>query len=73
MAWKQSGPESDRKPVVSTEKTCKEKPGKQRQLIEAIIKSWFHVIRTEDLGNLENSVPRRIGAVIKNNGYPTKY
>ena len=25
VAWKQSGPESDRKPVVSTEKICKER------------------------------------------------
>ena len=51
----------------------KEKPGNKRQLIEAIIKSWFHVISTEDLGNLVDSMPRRIAAVIKNNGYPTKY
>ena len=51
----------------------KEKPGNKRQLIEAIIKSWFHMISTEDLGNLVDSMPHRIVAVIKNNGYPTKY
>ena len=51
----------------------KEKPGNRRQLIEAVIKSWFHVISTEDLGNLVDSMPRRIAAVIKSNGYPTKY
>ena len=51
----------------------KEKPGNKRKLIEAIIKSRFHVISTEDLGNLVNSMPSRIAAVIKNNEYPTKY
>lgn len=48
-------------------------PSNKRELIEAIIQAWFRVITPEELAHLVNSMPRRIEAVLKNKGYPTKY
>ncbi|KFM76885.1 Transposable element Tcb2 transposase, partial [Stegodyphus mimosarum] len=49
------------------------RPSNKRELIEAIIVSWHHVITKEELNTLVSSMKRRCEAVIKNKGYPTKY
>lgn len=51
---------------------AKDKPTTKRQLIELIIQSWFRVVKPELLTTLVESMPRRIEAVIKNKGWPTK-
>jgi len=48
-------------------------PSNKRQLIEAIIHSWHHVIQPQELQQLINSMQRRCQAVIRARGYPTKY
>lgn len=48
-------------------------PSNKRELIEAILQAWFHVITAEDLRRLVDSMPRRIEQVIKLKGFPTKY
>ena len=52
---------------------AKEKPSNKTKLIEAIIKSWFHIITAQELAKLVESMPRRCRAVIKSKGYATKY
>jgi transposase len=54
-------------------KVAKYHPTNRRQLIEAIINCWHHVIDKEDLKGLVDSMPRRCMAVIKAKGYPTRY
>lgn len=49
------------------------KPSNKTELIEAIIKSWFRVISTEELSALVDSMPRRIDALLKAKGFSTKY
>lgn len=51
----------------------KKRPSNKTQLIEAIIDSWHHVIKKDELQTLVRSMKRRCEAVIKNKGYPTKY
>ncbi|CAK9796081.1 Transposable element Tc1 transposase [Anthophora plagiata] len=51
----------------------RQNPSNRRELIEAIIQAWYHLITSEDLRRLVHSMPRRIEAVLKNKGYPTKY
>jgi len=48
-------------------------PSNRQQLIEAIISSWHHVITTDNLQKLVESMPRRCQAVLKAKGYPTRY
>lgn len=52
---------------------AREQPSSKRTLIEAIIKSWNHVIDHDTLKKLVASMPRRCAAVIKAKGYATKY
>lgn len=52
---------------------AKERPSSKTTLIEAILKSWNHVIDNKSLQNLVASMPRRCAAVIKAKGYATKY
>lgn len=52
---------------------AKNKPSNKTNLVEAIIKSWYHVITPEELAKLVESMPRRCQAVIKSKGYATKY
>lgn len=49
------------------------RPSNKRELIEAIIASWHHTIKKEELQTLVASMKRRCAAVLKNKGYPTKY
>lgn len=49
------------------------RPSNKRELTEAIINSWFHIITAEDLQKLVDSMPRRCKAVIQAKGYPTRY
>ena len=49
------------------------RPSNKQELIEAVLASWFHVIKAEDLEKLVDSMPRRCQAVIKAKGYPTRY
>ncbi|KFM64374.1 Transposable element Tcb1 transposase, partial [Stegodyphus mimosarum] len=49
------------------------RPSNKRELIEALIVSWHHVITKEQLKTLVSSMKCRCEAVIKNKGYPTKY
>ena len=51
----------------------KDKPTTKRGLIEKIIAAWNHVVTTDELKRLVDSMPRRCAAVIANRGYPTKY
>jgi len=48
-------------------------PSNKRELIEAIINSWYHVITPDNLKSLVESMPRRCKAVIASRGYPTRY
>lgn len=50
-----------------------QRPSNKRQLTEAVINSWFHVITEADLQQLVESMPMRCKAVIKAKGYPTRY
>ena len=50
-----------------------ERVSNRRELIEAIVDAWFHVIAPEHLEQLVDSMPKRCEAVIKAKGYPTKY
>lgn len=45
----------------------------KRDLIAAVISSWYHIITTDDLQKLVDSMPRRCQAVIDAKGYPTRY
>lgn len=49
------------------------RPSNKRELIEAVVASWFHVIQPQDLQKLVDSMPRRCQAVINAKGYPTRY
>jgi transposase len=49
------------------------RPSNRATLIAAIIECWFHVITTERLAALVDSMPRRCQAVISAKGFPTKY
>lgn len=49
------------------------RPSNKQQLIEAVIACWHHVITTQELENLVQSMPKRIMAVIAAKGYATKY
>lgn len=52
---------------------ARKNPSNKRELIASIIQAWYHVITPDELRRLVHSMPRRIEAVIKNKGYPTKY
>ncbi len=45
----------------------------ETQIIEAIIASWHHVIKKDELQTLVRLMKRRCVVVIKNRGYSTKY
>lgn len=49
------------------------RPSNKKDLIEAVIRSWFHVITPDNLEKLVDSMHRRCQAVIKAKGYPTRY
>ena len=49
------------------------KPMSRNDLVSAVLQVWNHVITGEELLKLIDSMPARIAAVIKANGYPTKY
>ena len=49
------------------------RPSNKRQLIEAVINSWYRIITATDLQQLVDSMPRRCEAVVKAKGYPTRY
>lgn len=49
------------------------KPKTKTELIEKIINNWHHIITTEELRKLVESMPRRCKMVIENKGYPIKY
>ncbi len=51
----------------------KKHPSNKTQLIKAIIASWHHVIKKDELQTLFRSMKRCCEGVIKNKGYPTKY
>lgn len=51
----------------------RKRPSNRRELVEAIIDCWHHVITQDELKALVDSMPRRCAAVIKSRGYPTKY
>ena len=54
-------------------KVSAKRPSNKRDLIAAIINAWFHLISTDDLKKLVDSMPQRCQAVIKAKGYPTRY
>ena len=49
------------------------RPSNKRQLIEAVVNSWYHIITRNELQQLVDSMPRRCEAVVKAKGYPTRY
>ncbi len=51
----------------------KKSPSSETQVIEAIIASWHHVIKKDELQTLFLSMKCRCVVVIKNKGYPIKY
>lgn len=48
-------------------------PSNKHDLIEAVIKSWFHIITPDNLKSLVESMPYRCKAVVASKGYPTRY
>ena len=52
---------------------AKNKPSNKIELIENIIQAWHHIVTSEELRNLVQSMPRRCKAEIQNKGFPTKY
>ena len=52
---------------------AKKHTSNKQDLIAAIIRSWFHVISSDELQNLVDSMPRHCQAVIDSKGYPTRY
>ncbi len=53
-------------------KTRERKPQNEYQLFQILTEAWESMDKGI-LNNLVDSLPRRIEAVIKNEGYPTKY
>ncbi|GFT95123.1 transposable element Tcb1 transposase [Trichonephila clavipes] len=51
----------------------KKKPSNKRELIEALIFSFNHIVTKDLLLKLMHSMPKRCRAVIKANGWPLKY
>ncbi|GFV31711.1 transposable element Tcb1 transposase [Trichonephila clavipes] len=51
----------------------KKKPSNKRELIEALIFSFNHIVTKDLLLKLVHSMPKRCRAVIKANGWPIKY
>ncbi|GFW42770.1 transposable element Tcb1 transposase [Trichonephila clavipes] len=51
----------------------KKKPSNKRELIEALIFSFYHIVTKDFLLKLVHSMPIRCRAVIKANGWPIKY
>ncbi|GFX74763.1 transposable element Tcb1 transposase [Trichonephila clavipes] len=51
----------------------KKKPSNKRELIEALIFSFNHIVTKDLLLKLVHSMPKRCRAVIKANGCPIKY
>ncbi|GFV66901.1 transposable element Tcb1 transposase [Trichonephila clavipes] len=51
----------------------KKKPSNKRELIEALIFSFNHIVTKDLLLKLVHSMPKRCTAVIKANGWPIKY
>lgn len=49
------------------------RPSNKRELIAAVIHSWFHIISPTDLQKLVDSMSRRSQAVTQAKGYPTRY
>ena len=52
---------------------AKKRPSNQRDLIVAIISSWYHIISANDLRKLVDSMPNFCQAVIEATRYPTCY
>ena len=52
---------------------AKKHPSNKQDLTAAVISSWFHVIVSDELQNLGDSMPRRCQAVIDSKGYLTRY
>ena len=48
-------------------------PTSRNEIIYVIIHAWFHVITHEKCQKLVESVPRRLNAVVRAKGFPTKY
>ncbi|GFV56011.1 transposable element Tcb1 transposase [Trichonephila clavipes] len=51
----------------------KKKPSNKRELIEALVFSFNHIVTKDLLLKLVHSLPKRCRAVIKANGWPIKY
>ncbi|GFW97100.1 transposable element Tcb1 transposase [Trichonephila clavipes] len=51
----------------------KKKPSNKRELIEALIFSFNHIVTKDLLLKLVHSMPKRCRAVVKANGWPIKY
>ncbi|GFX89618.1 transposable element Tcb1 transposase [Trichonephila clavipes] len=51
----------------------KKKPSNKRELVEALIFSFSHIVRKDLLLKLVHSMPKRCRAVSKDNGWPIKY
>ncbi|GFT34242.1 transposable element Tcb1 transposase [Trichonephila clavipes] len=51
----------------------KKKPSNKRELIEALIFSFNHIVTKDLLLKLVHSMPERCRAVTKANGWPIKY
>jgi transposase len=49
------------------------KPSSKRELHSSLENVWYNEISDDYLKNLIESMPRRIKAVLKNKGGPTKY
>ena len=59
--------------AIVKQRIYKYRPTTKSSLIAAIIKVWFHEIENDTCKKLIDSMPRRIQAVIDNNGGHTKY
>ena len=74
MAHTIAGPESDRNlwSEMKHKAAAQEFRGIQ-ELVDVLKKLWTTEIAAEMRKNLVTSMPRRVAAVIRNKGYPSKY
>ena len=72
MARTESGFKSDRAFMERRVRARRPHPKNKGELIIALKEEWLNIDQSI-LENLVDSMPRRIEAVIKSKGYPTKY
>ena len=58
---------------ILSKRVAEHNPRTKRQLIEALIAAWHHLVQPQQLQRLVHSMPARCRLVIKHKGWPTRY